>query len=176
MGVLDGQNVDQAVTNPAFINKNIDDVMPNQLGFNRLASGSSIADIQAAVNKLYTATGVSESQTGTVYNATASTINNGDPYQTALTKLANKFDPATGHHHTGAAGDGPLLTGSSFGSIPLLGYIEQGTTFTAGTGTSDNVTSLMTGKMSSSGPTVLGVCTIAPQNKCRMMSATGAES
>jgi len=59
--------------------------MPNKLGFNRVASGSSIADIQAAVNKLYTATGASETQSGTVYNATPSTISNGDPYQTALT-------------------------------------------------------------------------------------------
>lgn len=176
MGVLDGQDVSAGITNPAFINKNIDDVMPNKLGFNRLGSGASLADVQAAVNKLYTASGASESQTGTVYDATPSTINNGDPYQTALTKLAGKFDPATGHFHTGAAGDGPLLSASSIGSVPSLGYIEQGTTFSAGTGTADNVSSLMVGKLSSSGPSVLGVCTTSPQNKCRLLLATGPTS
>lgn len=109
MGILDGQPVNAAITNPAFINKNINDVMPNILGFARALSGASIADIQAAVNKLYTATGASESQTGTVYNATAGTIINGQNYQTSFNILAGKFDPATGHFHTGAAGDGPIL-------------------------------------------------------------------
>lgn len=127
MGVLDGQAVSASVTNPAFINKNQDDVMPNKLGFNRSLSGTSIADIQVAVNKLYTASGASETQTGTVYNATANTINDGDSYQTALTKLADKFDPATGHFHTGAAGDGPILdvvlTLAVTGNMPLTGNL-----------------------------------------------------
>lgn len=109
MGVLDGQPVNQAITNPAFINKNINDVMPNQLGFARPLSGPTIADIQRAVNNLYTATGVSETQNGTDYNAASGTILNGDSHLVALTKLANKFHSATGHHHTGFAGDGPLL-------------------------------------------------------------------
>lgn len=83
--------------------------MPNQLGFARPLSGPTIADIQRAVNNLYTATGVSETQNGTDYNAASGTILNGDSHLVALTKLANKFDSATGHHHTGFAGDGPLL-------------------------------------------------------------------
>lgn len=132
MGVLDGQAVSAAVTNPAFINKNVDDSMPNKLGLSRALSGATIADIQATANKLYAATGASESQTGTVYNATASTITNGDPYQTALTKVANKFDPATGHMHTGAAGDGPVLDVvldiAASGYSPVDGHI----TFTPG--------------------------------------------
>lgn len=106
--------------------------MPNQLGFSRALSGASLADIQATANKLYAATGASESQTGTVYNATASTITNGDPYQTALTKVANKFNPATGHMHTGAAGDGPVLAVvldiAASGYSPVDGHL----TFTPG--------------------------------------------
>lgn len=108
MGVLDGQGVNAAVTNPAFINKNINDTMPNQLGFTN-PSSPSIADIQKAANDLYTATGVSETQSGTNYNATPGTIANGANYQTSLGVLAGKFDPATGHFHTGAPGDGPIL-------------------------------------------------------------------
>lgn len=109
MGVLDNQPVNQTITNAAFINKNVDDQMPNKLGLNRPMSGPTIADIQQAVNNVYTATGVSETQTGTNYNATPGTIANGDSHQLALTELAGKFDPATGHFHTGSAGDGPLL-------------------------------------------------------------------
>lgn len=127
MGVMDGQPVSAAITNPAFINKNINDSMPNILGFTRALSGASIADIQVAVNKLYTATGASETQTGTVYNATPGTITNGQDYQTALTELAGKFDPATGHFHTGAAGDGPILnvvlSAAVTGSPPITGNL-----------------------------------------------------
>jgi hypothetical protein len=127
MGVLDGQAVSAAITNPAFINKNLDDTMPNKLSFNRALSGSTIADIQAATNKLYTATGASESTTGTVYNAPAGTIANGNSYQTALSTLAHKFDASTGHMHTGADGDGPLLdvvrSVAVTGSTPIFGDI-----------------------------------------------------
>ncbi len=109
MGVIDGQAVSAAVTNPAFINKNINDSMSNILEFARALSGATVSDIQAAVNKLYTATGASESGTGTVYNAPANTITNGESYQAALAALANKFAAATGHGHTGVSGDGPIL-------------------------------------------------------------------
>lgn len=108
MGVLNGQPVSAPITNPAFINKNINDTMPNILGFTN-PEGPSISDIQAAANRLYTATGASESQSGTNYNATPGTITNGVNYQTSLQTLAGKFAPATGHFHTGADGDGPIL-------------------------------------------------------------------
>ena len=108
MGVLDGQSVSAAVTNPAFINKNINDQMPNVLGLTNTFS-PTISDIQAAANRLYTATGVSEISSGTNYNATSGTITNGQSYQTALGILANKFDAMTGHLHSGNPGDGPLL-------------------------------------------------------------------
>lgn len=174
MGVIDGQAVSQAITNPAFINKNVDDVMPNKLGLNRVASGSSIADIQVAVNKLYTASGASESQSGTVYNAPSNTISNGDPYQTALTKLADKFDPATGHMHTGAAGDAPPISGGHITGVPLLGFLEAGSTIVGATGTQTNVTSLMIGKVPSSNSTTLGVVVDTSHNKVRVLAASGS--
>lgn len=127
MGVLDGEAVNQSITNPAFINKNQNDIMSNILGFNRALSGATVSDIQAAINKLYTATGASESATGTLYNASAGTIANGDSYQTALTILADKFDDITGHMHTGAPGDGPILdvvrTISAYTYTPLEGDV-----------------------------------------------------
>lgn len=118
MGVLDGQPVSAGVTNPAFINKNQNDTMPNTLGFTN-PSTPSIADIQATANKLYTATGASETLPGTNYNATPATIANGDNYQTALNKLAGKFAPATGHGHTGAQGDGPILSTAAISNSPV---------------------------------------------------------
>lgn len=166
MGILNGQAVSQEITNPAFINKNINDVMPNILGFARALSGASIADIQAAVNKLYTATGASEFVTGTVYNATPGTITNGVNYQDSLTTLAGKFDPATGHFHTGTAGDGPLLnvvrsiaaaTGSPVtGDVVFYGANQIGNSFYfgGGGGGSGIVSAAVTGNAPATGALV----------------------
>lgn len=176
MGIIDGQKVNQAVTNPAFINKNVDDVMVNQLGFNRPMSGSSIADIQATANKLYTATGASETLSGTTYQAPPSTISDGDSHALALGKVARKFDPATGHTHTGAAGDAPPILAANLGSVPLLGYIEQGSMISAVTGGSSDVSTLMTGKSASSSNTVAGVPVTSPNNKVLLFYNSGALS
>lgn len=176
-GVSDGQAVNQAITNPAFIYKNSDDTMANKLGFARLASGSSIADIQQAVNNIYSATGVSESATGTVYNAPASTIDNGDSYETALGKLADKFDPATGHMHTGAAGDAPPIDGSAIQGVPYMGFLEQGDDILGVTGSSTDVSSAMSGKTPSNDSVTLGVVVNSPKNKCRILIAgTGSDA
>ena len=142
MGVLDGQAVNASVTNPAFINKNVNDQMPNVLGLTNTFS-PTISDIQAAANRLYTASGATDAGgTGTVYNATSGTISNGQNYQTSLGILANKFDAVTGHLHSGAPGDGPILnvvlgiavTGGSpqTGEITLVG--TGGLTITPATG------------------------------------------
>lgn len=191
IGVLDGQSVSQSITNPAFINKNIDDVMPNKLGFSRPLSGPTIADIQKAVNNLYTATGVSESQSGTTYNATPGTIINGDSYQLALTKLADKFDPATGHFHTGSAGDGPLLsvvrTLAASGSSPIFGDLtlvagtnmsitESATGFTFDATTSVTTTIAASGNPDLSGQVILvagGGVTLTQIDQQIMISASG---
>lgn len=169
--MLDGQPVSAAVTNPAFINKNQDDTMANKLSFTRAGSGASIDDIQAAVNKLYTATGASESTTGTVYNAPAGTIIDGDSHETALSDLADKFDAATGHMHTGAPGDAPPISGGFITDVPFTQFVQEGSPIFAVTGSSWDVTSLMTGKVASTGPTDLGVITTAPENKILLAGA-----
>lgn len=165
MGVLDGQAVSAAVTNPAFINKNQDDTMSNVLSFDRAGSGATIADIQAAVNKLYTATGASESQSGTAYNAPTNTITDGDSHETALGLLANKFEPATGHMHTGSAGDAPPISGGYITGVPYSQFVVTGSTLNAVTGSTYNVTSALSAKTASTGATSLGVITTAPENK-----------
>lgn len=171
MGVLDGQPVNQAITNPAFINKNVDDVMPNQLGFDRALSGPSISDIQQAVNNIYDATGVSESTSGTDYNAPAGTIINGDNYQTALYQLAAKFDAATGHVHTGSAGDAPPVSAGIIANVPLLAYFSKIESVTGVTGSSTNVTSFLGGVSPSNAPSVTGVVVNSPNNYVLLQSA-----
>lgn len=118
-GVVDGQPVNQAVTNPAFLFKNGDDVTTYKLGLNRPADAPAVDSAQGAINKLYTATGASEAATGTAYGAPANTITNGDSHELALKKLADKFDEILGHNHDGTPGNGVLITGGGGGVTPV---------------------------------------------------------
>lgn len=112
-GVVDGQSVSAGVTNPAFIFKNADDIDTHKLGLNDGVDGTSITSTQKALNTFFNVSGSTETVPGYNYNATLGTVYNGNTYQTAIASLANKFDPSTGHMHTGAPGDGPVLSGSS---------------------------------------------------------------
>lgn len=133
-GVVDGQPVNQAITNPAFIIKNADDATSFKLGLGRPADAPAVDSAQGAINKLYNATGASESVNGRVYGAQANTITDGDSHQTALAELAFKFHSITGHKHTGAAGDAPLL------SLSALGGVRTGTSFLTSGVTSTSIT------------------------------------
>lgn len=59
MGVLDGQDVSAAVTNPAFINKNTDDTTPSKLGLANadVVSGTSVTNTQRELNSISSFTG-----------------------------------------------------------------------------------------------------------------------
>ncbi len=175
MGVLDGEPVSQAITNPAFINKNQDDVMPNVLGFDNPGSGTAIDNIQEAINTLWTTTGATETVAGTVYDAPASTIANGDSHELSLYLLAAKFDPATGHAHSGAAGDGGPILAASITSVPLLGYFVPGIApITGASGTGTTITALMAGKAASYSAAATGVVVTAPYNRAWIgQGATG---
>lgn len=176
MGVLDGQSVNQAITNPAFINKNQDDTMGNILGFNRAGSGSSIADIQFTANRLYAATGASESSTGTVYGAPANTITDGDSHETALTDLADKFSNSTGHDHDGSAGNGNAIATSSLSGTALLSFTTQGSTLSIGsTGNSYDVSAYMGGYSPSSNSTTAGVVVNTPYNRVMLLYGDSAK-
>ena len=179
MGVFDGQAVSAGVTNPAFLDANADDFALMKIGFHDsdVVSGGFIDNTQKVQNKLMTATGVTENTAdGTTYSAPLSTINDGDSHQTALTKLANKFHPTTGHYHTGAAGDAPVVSAPTLSNVPLKGYINQGTDITGVTGTSTDVSSILTGKSPSSGLTSVGVVIAPPQNKVIVRQATEANT
>jgi hypothetical protein len=132
MPVIDGQAVSAAVTNPAFLDAQIDDIALGKIGLHNsdLAnSGPFIDNTQRCINRLFTAAGVNETTSdGTTYNATSGTIINGDPYELAFRELANKFDSITGHtHNTSLPGDGAQIT------IPLATSGSQGSVFLSST-------------------------------------------
>lgn len=174
-GVVDGQAVSAAVTDPAFIYKNADDSTIYKLGLQNPAGGSGpilYDDIQQALNTLDTATGSTQSVPGTTYSAPANTVTDGDNYPTAIKDLADKFDPTTGHTHDGTAGNGPKISGPNIDNVPLQGVFQQGVDLSAVTGTSSNVTTQLAGHPVSTGITVEGVVSTAPNNKTVLRKAS----
>lgn len=142
MGVFDGQPVSAAVTNPAFVNKNQDDVDSSKLGLANTApdSGGFITAIQQEHNSIASFCG---KITNTAATALPPWVNNDvgtsiDPLFERIDSITLKFNGASGvgHRHTGAAGDGaPVVTsirsatGSQItGDITLQG--TGGTTIT----------------------------------------------
>ena len=180
MGVSDGQPVNASVTNPAFINKNIDDQMPNKLDFtnNDPISGPSIINSQRNWNSFASFLGMAING---VYNLlpTWATSNRGLSTNTVFQRVAaidTAFDPSTGHEHTGVAGDAPQISALTLVNIPLIGVGVQGTDLVAVVGTSTVVTTQFSGYTPSTSSGVKGAVVNAPYNKIIIRnSATDSE-
>lgn len=178
MGVFDGQPVSAAVTNPAFLDANADDIALGKIGFHNTdpVSGSFIDNIQRAVNTIWTTTGATETIAATTYGAPANTIVNGTSHLAALIALANKFHGTTGHTHNGTDGDGSRVLAASIASVPLQGYYRQAANIAGVTGSSWVVTSEMSGKTATSTSTTAGVVVNAPYNKVILLQASGVNA
>ena len=178
MGVIDGQAVSAAVTNPAFLDANGDDTATGKISFADVdpVSGATVTNVQREVNSLDSFTGRAS---GSAHNATPGWVNNdvgtsGDNLEQRSDALTAKFNSSTGHKHTGAAGDAPPITGADLASVPYRGYVQQGIDQVGVTGTSTDISTDMIGYSPSAGPTSLGVVVNAPQNQIVLRHATGA--
>ncbi len=177
MGIVDGQPVDAANSNPAWLAAIEDDFTTGVLGLKNVATGIDIDNIQLVAIRLMAATGVDETTNdGTTYGAPSSTITDGDSHETALTKLANKFDSSTGHDHSGAAGTGKKIDAGNLTSPPFRASVFQGADLSTITGTSTDVSTELSGKSPSTSPATLGVVVNAPENKIILRQATGSET
>lgn len=182
MGVLDGQPVSAAVTNPAFINKNIDDTTPSKLGLNNSAdvtSGTQVINTQKEINSL-------DSFVGKAHNAAATALppwtNNDvgtplDPLFQRTDAITIKFSGTTGigHEHTGADGDGPQLQPSSLYNVNLRGYGQQGINVNGATGGSTDVSSQFSSSTPSAGFMDPGVVVTPPYNECIIRNANNGD-
>jgi hypothetical protein len=111
-GVVDGQAVSAAITNPAYIFKNEDDEMPKKLSLTNEEpeSGASIVNLQRAVNQALAVVGSDgeDDAAANVY-ATEHRLIDGLNRKEALEALDEAFDPdpeGPGHIHDGTAGQG----------------------------------------------------------------------
>jgi hypothetical protein len=137
MGVLDGQAVSAEVTNPAFINKNIDDTTPSGLGLASgvTARGSAVTDVQTEHNALWSFLGGLINQTKAYLPAWVSQ-NFGAANASIKAKIEaidSAFTPASGSQ-TYRAGNVSVSMGAASASVtfsppwmntnfvPLLGF------------------------------------------------------
>lgn len=137
-GVIDGQPVSQAITNPAFIIKNADDTTPSKLGFGNSdpISGGSIINGQREFNSIDSFIGKVSNNAATAlppwtHNDVGGSTN---PLFQRLDLITFRFNGVSGigHEHTGAAGDGPPLPIASISNNPPTPN-SVGTTNTIGT-------------------------------------------
>lgn len=179
MGVLDGQPVSAAVTNPAFLDADSDDTALGKISFNNisdpLVSGPQIVNIQREMNALASWTG---KPTNIAYNSTPGWINSqvGNPTDSFFVRidaLTERFSGTTGHAHTGADGEGPMLSGVAITGVPLAGYFLEGVDLIGVTGSSTDVSTQLTGKFPSNSSTTLGVVVNTPFNKVTLRYASG---
>lgn len=176
-GVTDGQPVNEAVTDAAFLFKNADDSAQGKIDLANTApeSGATVENTQREVNSLDSFTG---RVPGSVFDAKPAWTNNeyGSPTDSLFVRdnaTAGKFNASGGHEHTGAPGDAPNISGPNLVDIPLAGYFAQGTQLTGVTGGSTDISTELTGKTPSNGQTELGVVANTPFNKVILRDENG---
>lgn len=180
MGILNGQPVDEAFTNPAFLDRRQDDTAIGKytLSNTDTVSGSSVTNIQREHNSACSFMGKALNSSKTdlpawTYNQVGTSLDNLKARADALTF---KFSGSLGHKHTGVDGDGTPIAAYDLTNVPFRGYVNQGTTLTGVTGLSTDVSTQLAGKTPGGSDITLGVVTTAPNNKIILRQASGANT
>lgn len=174
-GIVDGQAVDAAQSNAAWLARNgaTSGIGPITLSGPQAAT---ISDIQVTANVILVGIGGDQVTPATGYaafGAPSATILDGETHVQSLVRLAKKFDPSTGHKHSGAVGDGGLISYGSLTGTQLMGFAVHAVPLTAASGVSSNVTGLViSGNSYNSAAT--GPVSLSPYNYVHVFSASGS--
>jgi len=185
MAINDGQPVDAANSNPAWISKNTDDTGIAKLSLNDQAvnaptvSGPAIVNLQREKNSIESWMG---KIAGLVYNALPTFTNSQgftatQSFLDRLEALSQKFFNTTlggGHAHDGSPGGGALIQAASLDGVQLRGSFLQAPLISGASGSSTDVSTQMTGKVPSGGDTLKGVVVLAPNNKVILRQGSGS--
>jgi hypothetical protein len=124
-GVTDGQTVNAAITNAAFLYKNGNDSSSSVYTLLAPTSGPQINDVQNTVNVILFGVGGTQSTPATAYSPVPSnTVTQGVSLNAALVQIAGKFygvSASGGHNHTGTAGDGASISIAASGQSAIHG-------------------------------------------------------
>lgn len=177
MGVVSGSPVSAANTNNAFLDANADDSAIGKISFNNAdtASGTQVTNIQQNINSINTYTGrISNSDKDTLPAWTNNDVGTSlDNLHSRSESLTAKFNPTSGHKHTGAAGDAPPINSSDVANVKLRGYVIRGIDVPGVTGSSSNVSTQFSTSIPSTSQTVKGVVVNAPYNQVIIRNSLG---
>lgn len=177
MPVINGQAVSAEITNPAFLDAQVDDTAAGVIGFvnTNVASGSSVDNIQREANSLNSFVGSTlnsaKDQKPSYTNNQGFTVN--DDLKTRLDSVSGKFNDSTGHGHTGTPGDGPQIQSDQIASVTLRGYFIQAVDLVGVTGYSTDVSSQFTSATPSNNSVTLGVVVNNPVNRVILRHSDG---
>lgn len=183
-GIFDGQPVDRANTNPAFMTKNGgDDTTTTDMNFQSVtpAAGANVNQVQGEMNGQNKYTGRpsnsgKDSLPAWLYNYVGTTLDNLHERADFLTRKFAGLIANGGHKHNGTDGEGAAIDAVDLVNVRLSGKVLQGVDQIGVTGVSTNVSTDMSGKTPSSGIAVKGVVVTAPYNKVIIRQATGAST
>lgn len=179
MGVNDGQPVNAAVTNPAFLDANADDTALGKITFANISdptvSGPTLINAQREFNAIATYTGKTiNTPIATTPPWVNSQVGNTiDSLFARVDALTERFDGIVGHNHDGTDGEGPTIGASGITPIPYKGYFIQGIMIPGATGGSTDVSADFISDIPSNGPTTLGVVVNTPYNKNILRQGSG---
>lgn len=172
MGIVDGQKVDAADSNPAWLDANGDDTAQGKISFDDQAanagtvSGPAVTNIQKNVNSVASYLGWIVNSLITVLPAWA-TNNLGSSSNNVKQKvdaIDAAFDGTTGHNHDGTNGNGAKVSAANLTNINYYRADLQVTTLLALTGASTVATSSFSGKTPGGTSAAAGVITSNPYN------------
>lgn len=172
MAVQDGALVNAAYTNSKLLSKTVDDSKTGKLGLND-PSSTALTDVQKDINDIFDTTGMSgESDANRKVYSSNNVVTNGDNRKVAIGKLDAEFNESTGHAHSGAAGDGGVVSASNLGDFNKYWAVYQSLTITGASGLTFDASSNFTGKVSGGGASVIGVITTAPNNLVHIIDSS----
>jgi hypothetical protein len=178
-GVVNGQPVDETITNNAFIFKTDDDTFTGELTAASVeaTAGATVNSIQQEHNSIASFAGKTiNTAAGAVPSYTNNQgFTNGENLRTRIDNVSAKFHNTTGHGHTGAAGDGTAIDVLDLSGLQLIGYAVEGTNLTSVTGGSTVVTSQLSTETPSTNDGIEGVVVNAPNNYVHIRDANGDE-
>ena len=127
MSVSDGQNVNAAVSNAAWMSRTVDTSTIGVVTLNNTAtaeSGALITNAQRAINETFDAVGMTGEGDATRKNySSQKVVTNGDSHKVAIGKIDATFHETTGHIHNGTAGGGTKVVSANVVYTPTTPFV-----------------------------------------------------
>jgi hypothetical protein len=141
MSVSDGQLVNAAVTNAAFMSRTQDTSTTGKVALQNGSSGGTLLNAQQDINDIFDTVGISgENDANAKVYSSNEVIANGDDRKVAIEKIDAHFDNASGHDHSGLAGQGAPIDGETLAGNLLLKQSLFSLAFVDATTTGSNQT------------------------------------